>query len=85
MLAKLGDARLLPVATALAFYAPEEPRWKAVGGKVSRALVSVNPVFLGSWLDALRPVRGKLTSSLAAIFRDKKLPESVTHRWRRTS
>ena len=74
--AKMDDASLLPAASALASYDPDDARWAAVGGKVSQALVSVNPVFLGSWLDALRPVRGKLTSPLAAIFRDKSLPET---------
>ena len=33
-----------------------------MGGKVAQALVSVNSVFLGPWIDALRPVRGKLTA-----------------------
>ena len=47
-----------------------------MGGKVAQALVSVNPVFLGPWLDALRPVRGKLTAPLATIFRDKTRPET---------
>ena len=47
-----------------------------MGGKVAQSLVSVNSVFLGPWLDALRPVRGKLTSPLAAIFRDKNRPET---------
>ena len=44
---------------------------------MAQSLVTVNPVFLGSWLDALRPVRGKLTSPLAAILRDKSRPASV--------
>ena len=40
-------------------------------------MVSVNPVSSSvSWLDALRPVRGKLTAPLAAIFRDKSRPET---------
>ena len=47
-----------------------------MGNKVAQALVSVNPVYLGDWLDALRPVRDKLTAALAAIFRDKNRPES---------
>jgi formylglycine-generating enzyme required for sulfatase activity len=47
-----------------------------MGGKVSQALVSVNPVYLGSWLDALRPVRSKLTPPLAAIFQDRTRPET---------
>ena len=49
--AKPGDASLLPAASALASYDPENARWQAEGGKVAQALVSVNPVFLGSWLD----------------------------------
>ena len=74
--AKPGDASLLPVASALARYAPDDGKWEAVGGKVSQALVSVNPVFLGDWLDALHPVRLSLTAPLAAIFRDKDRPET---------
>jgi len=35
---------------------------------VAEALVQVNPIFLGHWLDALRPVRGRLARSLEAIF-----------------
>jgi formylglycine-generating enzyme required for sulfatase activity len=31
----------------------------------------VNPVYLGPWLDALLPVRRKLTAPLAMLFRDK--------------
>ena len=36
----------------------------------------MNPFFSGPWLDALRPVRTKLTSPLACIFREKNRPES---------
>ena len=61
--ARPGESRLLPVAGALATYAPDEARWADLGAKVSRALVAVNPVFLGSWLDVLRPVRSKLDIS----------------------
>ena len=57
-------------------YDPQSPRWEAVGGKVAQALVTVNPVYLGAWLDALRPVRDKLTAPLATIFRDKNVPRS---------
>ena len=74
--AKPGDASLLPAASALASYDPDNARWEAVGGKVAQALVSVNSVFLGPWLEALRPVRGKLTAPLATIFRDKSRPET---------
>ena len=77
--AKPGDASLLPAASALASYDPDDARWEAVGGKVAQALVSVNSVFLGPWLEALRPVRGKLTAPLATIFRDKNRSEIRTH------
>ena len=69
--AKPGDASLLPSASALASYDPDDAQWEAVGGKVAQALVTVNSLVLGSWLEALRPVRGKLTAPLAAIFQDK--------------
>ena len=43
---------------------------------VAPALVAVNPIYLGSWLDALRPVRARLIAPLVAIFRDKARPET---------
>jgi hypothetical protein len=39
-------------------------------------MVSVNPVFLGSWLDALRPVHSKMTPALAATFLDQSRHET---------
>ncbi len=74
--AKPGDAKLLPSASALANYAPGDARWVAVGGKVAQAMASVNPIFLGSWLDSLRPVRGTLNAPLSTLFRDKSRPET---------
>ena len=74
--AKPGDANLLPSASALASYDPGDPKWEAMSGKVSQALVSVNAIHLGPWIDALRPVRAKLTVPLATIFQDKERPES---------
>jgi len=74
--AKPGDAGLLPAASALASYDPDNARWESAGGKVSRALVSVNSIYLGDWLEYLTDVRSKLTAPLATIFRDRKLSES---------
>src|SRR5262245_15750217 len=74
--AKPGDASLLPAAGALASYEPENTKWQAEGDKVAQALVSVNSVFLGTWLEALRALRGNLKIPLASIFRDKKRTES---------
>src|SRR5262249_57317861 len=68
--------QLLPSAGALAIYDAEGPRWTNLGGKVAEALVKVNPVFLGQWLAALRPVQVKLTAPLAVVFRDRARPET---------
>ena len=70
------DARLLPAASALADYSPDDPRWESAGGKVAQALVSVDSLLLRDWIEALRPVRGKLTAPLATIFRDRNRTES---------
>jgi eukaryotic-like serine/threonine-protein kinase len=74
--AKPGDGSLLQAASALASYDPASSRWESVGGKVAQALVTVNPVYIGPWLDALRLVRTKLNAPLASIFREKSRPES---------
>jgi len=75
--AKADDASVLPAASALAVYDPENPRWAEASGKVSQALVSVHSVYLGPWLDALRPARAKLIPPLAAMFRDNQLPPNL--------
>ena len=48
-------------------YDPDNVKWKSVDDEVAEALVSVNSVYLGFWLDALRPVRAKLAAPLATI------------------
>jgi hypothetical protein len=73
--AKSDDARLLPSAGALARYEPSSPRGAEVSDTVAHALVSVNSVYLGDWLEALRPLRDKLTPPLASILRDPRSPE----------
>src|SRR5262249_29728915 len=74
--AKPGDASLLPAASALASYDPDSAQWEAVGSKVAQALVSVDAIFLGLWIEALRPVREKLTAPLTSIFQGKEHSES---------
>jgi serine/threonine protein kinase/formylglycine-generating enzyme required for sulfatase activity len=68
--AQPGDVGLLPAASALADYDATNERWESVGGKAAQALIKVNPIFLGPWLDALRPVRAPITTPVAAIHRD---------------
>ncbi len=70
------DPSLLASAGALALYDPGNARWLDLGGKVARALVSLNPILVGHWLEPLRPVSGKLTAPLEAIFREPSRPES---------
>ncbi len=62
----------LRAAYALADYDPNSPRWDRVNSKVVQDLVhaSVNPVFLGIWLDGLRPVKNRLLAPLSAAFRE---------------
>ena len=69
-------SQYLQAGSALALYDPANSRWQTVGGKVARAMVTVNAVHLGTWLDALHPARGELTAPLATIFRDKKHSET---------
>ena len=66
--ARPGDPGLLASGAALALYDPEGSRWSELGGKVAETLVKVNPIFLGHWLDVLRPVRGRLAVPLERIF-----------------
>ena len=83
--AKPGDASLLPAASALAGYDADDAKWESVGGKVAQALVSVNPVFLGSWLDALRPVRTQADRSARQHLPGQEPSRELNTLWRRTS
>jgi serine/threonine protein kinase/formylglycine-generating enzyme required for sulfatase activity/tetratricopeptide (TPR) repeat protein len=74
--AEPGGPQILPSAGALARYDAESPRWIEFDGKVADALVKVNPIFLGQWLDILRPVQDRLTRPLAVIFKEKSRPET---------
>ena len=74
--AKPGDANLLPAASALASYDPDNDKWDIVGTKVAQALVSVDAIFLGLWIEALHRERDKLTAPLTLIFRDNDHSES---------
>jgi formylglycine-generating enzyme required for sulfatase activity len=70
------EQQQLRAAAALAAYDPEDPRWTDVQEHIADDLVKVPAVYLAIWMDALRPVRGKLLVPLAADFRDPKRPQS---------
>jgi formylglycine-generating enzyme required for sulfatase activity len=60
---------------ALAAYDPHDKRWEQWGGQVLEGLLTANPLHLGTWAKALRPVRGALLKPLAEVFRGKRLGE----------
>jgi hypothetical protein len=64
--------RRLRAACALAWYAPQDPRWQKVSGDVAEKLVTEDPLVLKVWAEALRPVRGFLLPPLAAFLEDEK-------------
>src|SRR5262249_5616510 len=59
----------------LAAFDPASDRWtKAAPGAVERML-SANPLHLGDWVKALRPVRTSLLKPLADVYRTATSPE----------
>jgi formylglycine-generating enzyme required for sulfatase activity len=68
--AKGQEHRRLRAACALASYDPDNQRWANVRDAIAQDLVTVPAVYLASWMDCLRPVRGKLLGPLTAVFED---------------
>jgi formylglycine-generating enzyme required for sulfatase activity len=64
------ECRRLRAAAALAAFDPDSARWDRNGQAVAADLVTVPAVYLANWMDALRPVRGKLQKPLSVIFCD---------------
>jgi formylglycine-generating enzyme required for sulfatase activity len=62
----------LRAACALATYTPDDPRWPDVARDIAAKSVTENPVVLGRWLEALRPVRKALLPPLAVFLEDEK-------------
>ena len=71
-----GADHTLQAASALALYDSSAHRWDKSVGKVAEAMVTVNAVHLGFWLDALRPVRERLVVPLATLYRDRERSET---------
>jgi serine/threonine protein kinase/formylglycine-generating enzyme required for sulfatase activity len=70
------DTPRIRAAATLAKYDPESPNWARYSAAIATDLVEQNPIFLGQWSEAFRPVKDKLLSSLNAIFRDSKAERS---------
>jgi formylglycine-generating enzyme required for sulfatase activity len=69
-----SDDRVLRAASALAAWDADGPAWSSQAKRVSDALVRyTNPYYLPAWIEALVPVRRRLTEPLKARFRDASL------------
>jgi serine/threonine protein kinase/formylglycine-generating enzyme required for sulfatase activity len=68
--------RRFRAAAALASYDPENRRWdgSARARWVAEQLVGQPSLELSRWVDALRPVRGRLTPALASLFQARPTP-----------
>ncbi|MCC6419555.1 MAG: SUMF1/EgtB/PvdO family nonheme iron enzyme [Gemmataceae bacterium] len=67
--AKETPEERLRALVALAAFDPDDPRWPQAGRQVAERLLSANPLYLGAWMEALRPVRRVLIAPLAGAFR----------------
>ena len=61
----------LRAAAALAKYDPESENWAKCSPLVVNNLVLENPVYLGQWSEAFRPVKNSFLAPLGDIFRDR--------------
>ena len=57
-------------ACALATYDPEDSRWVNIVNPLANRLLREDLTIVRSWIVALRPVRGKLSVPILAIFKD---------------
>jgi serine/threonine protein kinase/formylglycine-generating enzyme required for sulfatase activity len=73
------ELQRLRAASALAKYDPESEKWAKCGSLVASDLVLENPLYLGQWSEAFRPVKGSFVAPLGNIFRDQRL-ESAAER-----
>src|SRR5262249_37678197 len=69
---KEKDGRRLRAAAALASFDPQSGRWEDIAGALAEQLVAENPIFLGIWMEALRPAKAPLIEALGMIFRERR-------------
>jgi formylglycine-generating enzyme required for sulfatase activity len=61
--------RRFRAAVALAAFDPANPHWKDAADRAAEQLLAANPLHLGTWAQALRPVRSALLRPLQQAFR----------------
>jgi formylglycine-generating enzyme required for sulfatase activity len=64
--------RLLVLLAALD---PDGPGWQQQARPAAELLLASNPLYLGAWAEALRPVRGAVLPPLAEVFRGRRQAE----------
>jgi formylglycine-generating enzyme required for sulfatase activity len=64
------SGRAFRAACALAGYEPRHPAWSRLANRLTTALVAENPVWVGQWVEALRPIGTRLVEPLAAMCGD---------------
>src|SRR5262249_10547676 len=67
---RTAGGRRIAAASALADYAPQDPRWEAAATRLVRDLSALDPLLAGDWVDALYPVRERLRGALVERFDD---------------
>jgi serine/threonine protein kinase/formylglycine-generating enzyme required for sulfatase activity len=77
---KAGDPQAQPpqqlrALVALAAFAERDPRWRGLAATAIDQMLAANPLHLGIWVHALRPVRGVLLAPLQKVYREAKSPE----------
>ena len=63
------------VLVALAAFDPNNERWAKLAPAAVEQMLNANPLHLGTWEKALRPVRGSLVQPLSEVFRTAKSRE----------
>jgi formylglycine-generating enzyme required for sulfatase activity len=61
----------LRIACLLADFDNDNPRWASLGDQVAHEVVVQNTATVGTWLTALRPVRGALLPTFLRIFHEQ--------------
>jgi serine/threonine protein kinase/formylglycine-generating enzyme required for sulfatase activity len=69
----------LRAGSLLAHYEAANPRWDKCTHALVEELVSENPIFLGVWIENLRPIQDRLVTPLVGIFRERR-PERSAER-----
>jgi len=64
-------------AAALAAYDPSSPRWEGLEDWVAEQLVGQPTLQVPQWMEALRPIKDRLTPSLLAVLRKRRTPPAT--------